>query len=200
MPVRKHNAPPGLDYDPITGEEQNISYGVVGADAGQSQPRRRLEDVIGRRLYPTDRPAVGTKWNDPTAERWDVLLPRGAPDEFRDPQRMCEAFHINDDGAIKHLAAVMTLKFPEADSIPSEMRLHEVWELSRGFGLLLALQLEVAAVAVLHVPGRHWGHGVPHCHLICPVRTVRPGSGFSTFVMPLINGEEGRYRLGRSRR
>ena len=119
MPVRKHNAPPGLDYDPITGEEQNISYGVVGADAGQSQPRRRLEDVIGRRLYPTDRPAVGTKWNDPTAERWDVLLPRGAPDEFRDPQRMCEAFHINDDGAIKHLAAVMTLKFPEADSIPS---------------------------------------------------------------------------------
>ena len=32
MPVRKHNAPPGLDYDPITGEEQNISYGVVGAD------------------------------------------------------------------------------------------------------------------------------------------------------------------------
>ena len=42
MPVRKHNAPPGLDYDPITGEEQNISYGVVGADAGQSQPRRRM--------------------------------------------------------------------------------------------------------------------------------------------------------------
>ena len=77
MPVRKHNAPPGLEYDPITGEEQNISYGGVGADAGQSQPRRRLEDVSGRRRYPTDRPAVGTKWNDPTAERGDVLLPRG---------------------------------------------------------------------------------------------------------------------------
>jgi hypothetical protein len=44
MPVRKHNAPPGLDYDPITGEEQNISYGVVGASI---RPTGRLSARSG---------------------------------------------------------------------------------------------------------------------------------------------------------
>jgi hypothetical protein len=192
MPIKKHNAPPGLDYAPITGENPDLSYGTVQADAGAGQPRRRLEDVIVRRLYPTERPGSDAPWDNPTAEEWDVLLPKGAPDELRDPQQLCRAYHLKAGDKIQHLATVISLRFAETEAVPPRMRLHEAWELSRGFGLHLCGKLEVAVVAAMHVPGRSWGLGVPHTHLICPCRVIRSSTGFSTFTLPLINPDEGR--------
>lgn len=190
--AKKHKAPPGLDYDPVTGSNSNISYGTVEAQAGPDLPRRALEDVILRRLYPTERQDAGSPWRNPTAERWDVLLPKGAPDELSDPQTLCRAYHHKAGDKIQHLATVISIRFPETEIVPPHMRLHEVWELSRGFGLHLCSKLDVAVVAVMHVPGRSWGLGAPHVHLITPCRVVRPSAGFSTFAMTLINPEEGR--------
>lgn len=52
--AKKHNAPPGHDYDPISGEDANVSYGTVRSVSGQG--KRTLADVIVKRLSPVDRP------------------------------------------------------------------------------------------------------------------------------------------------
>lgn len=195
--AKKHKAPPGIDYDPITGEDPRISYGTVEAELINGGSRRRLEDVIFRRLYPTEKPDQSLPWTNPTAERWDVLLPPGAPDELRDPQHLCREYHRKGGDSIQHLATIITIRHEEVDAVPSTMRLHEAWELSRGFGLKLCKEMHIAVVATLHVPGRSWGHGVPHTHLCCPVRVVRPGSGFTTFVRQLIDAEQGRAWIDR---
>ncbi|TFI57138.1 hypothetical protein E2493_16645 [Sphingomonas parva] len=194
--AKKHKAPPGLDYDPVTGEDPDVSYGVVEASAGAGLPRRTLEDVLFKRAFPTDKPDRALPWPPPTADRWEILLPRGAPDEFSDPQQLARAFHRNERGAIQHLAAVTTLRHVETDAVPATMRMHEAWSCARQLGVELGAQLEIAVVVVFHVPGRSWGHGIPHSHLILPVRRVRP-TGFTTFVMPLINAEEGRAIIDR---
>jgi hypothetical protein len=192
MAVKKHNAPPGLDYDPISGDDPNVSYGTVESGTAEGTPRRSLEDVIFPRLFPTDKPDRTLPWTLPTAERWDVLLPKAAPDELRDPQQLSRAYHRVRGEKIQHLATIVSIRFPEADAAPPLLRLHDAWELSRGFGLQLTRLLDVAVVACMHVPGRSWGIGVPHVHLICPSRSIRPSTGFSTFVMELINPAEGR--------
>lgn len=193
--VKKHSAPPGLDYDPITGANPNLSYGTVGSDAGPKLPRRRLEEVIFRRLFPTERPEINHPWENPTAEDWDVLLPRGAPNDLRDVQQLCRAYHHKAGEKIQHLATVISIRFPETETVPVGMQLHEAWELSRGFSRRLSDMLSVAVVPVMHVPARSWGLGVPHVHLIVPCRVIRPGTGFSTFAMMLINPEEGRLLI-----
>ena len=192
--AKKHSAPPGLDYDPITGDNPNISYGTVLADAGKDKARRTLTDVIFRRFYPTERPDdPQTPWVNPTADRWEVLLPRGAPDALADPHYLAQAYHHGAGDKIQHLATIVSLRFPEADALPMPgLRLHEAWFLATGFGRRLAAAFEVAAVAVMHVPGRSWGLGHPHVHLILPCRRIQPATQFSTFVKPLIEPEEGR--------
>lgn len=192
MATKKHKAPPGRDYEPVTGENPNISYGTVEAGNPESAQKRRLEDVIFARLYPTDKPNPVLPWTSPTAQRYDVLLPRGASDHLLDPQQMARAYHAKAGDQIQHLATVISIRFPEADEAAPRIRVHEAYELVRGFGRSLVDQLNVAVLACLHVPGVSWGHGVPHCHLIIPPRLLRPGSGFTTFVKLLINPDEGR--------
>ena len=195
--AKKHKAPPGIDYDPISGENPDVSLGVVKADAGAGLPRRTLADVLFKRAFPTDKPDPAQPWPTPTADRYEVLLCRGAPDEFSDPQALARAYHRNDRGAIQDLAAVITLRHPETDDASAPMRLHEAYSLSRKLAVWLCDEFSIATVTAFHVPGRSWGQGVPHTHLICPVRTVRPGSGFTTFVMPLINPDEARAIIDR---
>lgn len=189
--MKKHNAPPGCDYDPVVGTDANTSYGTVRA--GQGKTRRSLTDVIVKRLFPVDRPIeLGSAWPAPTCHAHDMLLPRGAPDHLSDYPTLAREYHSSD--AIDHLATIITLRFPNADAVPSTgpARLHEIWELCRGFGGKLRDELQVAVVPVFHVPGKHWGLGCPHVHLICPVRVIRPATGFSIFVPQLINAEQGR--------
>lgn len=195
--MKKHKAPPGIDYDPISGEHPEVSFGVVKAEAGAGMPRRTLADVLFKRAFPTDKPDPAQPWPNPTARPFEVLLGRGAPDELSDPQALAQAYHRNDRGAIQDLAAVITLRHPETDDPTSGMRLHDAYSLSRTLAAWLCAEFSIATVTAFHVPGRSWGHGIPHTHLICPVRTIRPGSGFTTFVMPLINPEEGRAIIDR---
>jgi hypothetical protein len=189
--IRKFNALPQLDYDPICGERTDISFGIVEA-AELPTGRRRLEDVVAKRLFPVERPSPGEPWPEPTAHRSEVLLPRGASDHLADPRQLCSAFHAKVGGQIQHLAAVLTIRFDQVDEVPQRVRLHEAIELGRGFGLRLTRFYGTAVVFCVHVPATNWGMGVPHSHLILPVRKLLPGSGFSTFIKALIDPEVSR--------
>lgn len=193
MAVKKHQAPPGCDYEPICGENPNVSYGVVLADTGEKGVQRTLTDVLFRRYYPTERPSDPHQpWTDPTADKTEVIPPRGAPNAFWDPQYLANAYHLRAEGKIRHLAAIVTIRFPEVDAVPATLMLHEAWFLATGLARRISGMLTVAVVATMHVPGRSWGLNPPHCHLIIPCRTILPGTGFSTFVKPLIEPEVGR--------
>jgi hypothetical protein len=191
--VKKHNAPPGCDYDPVVGADANTSYGTVRA--GDGKTRRSLADVIVKRLFPVDRPTDPVAdWPAPTCHAHDILLPRGAPDYLADYRTLAREYHAHSGDAIDHLATIITFRFPDVDAVPSRgpARLHDIWELCRGFGGKLRDDLQVAVLPVFHVPGKNWGLGCPHVHLICPVRVIRPATGFSIFVPQLINAEQGR--------
>lgn len=191
MAIKVHNPLPNLDYAPVTGEHDDISFGIVESVTRDGK-LRRLEDVVARRLYPTERPTSGLPLEAITAERWEVLLPAGAADELIEPEKLCAAYHVKKGAQIQHLAGVVSIRFPGADQRPPTMRLHECWELGRSFGRYISSTLEVAVVAVLHVPGRSWGLGPPHIHLVCPSRVVRPATGFSAFVRELTDPVQGR--------
>lgn len=191
--AKKHNAPPGCDYDPVAGADPNISYGTVRADRGKG--KRTLADVIFRRLFPVDRPSdPESPWPTPTCHEHTILLPRGASDHLAEYQTLAREYHASNGDAIDHLATLITLRFPDADVVPptGPSRLHEIWDLCRGFGGKIRDDFKVAVLPIFHVPGRNWGLGCPHVHLICPVRVIRPATGFSTFVLQLIDAEQGR--------
>lgn len=194
MPPKKYKAPPNVDYDPVTGAFPNISFGVVETVDVGGRPRR-LEDVVVKRLFPTERPNPFEPWPVPTAYRAEVLLPRGASDHLVDPQQLCAAFHGKPGDQIQHLAAVVTIRFPEVDEVPQRMRLHEAVELGRDFGRRLTGIYNTAVVFCMHVPATSWGIGVPHSHLCVPLRVVLPGSQFSRFVTALTDPEEGRRAI-----
>ena len=54
MVIKKGPTPPNCDYQPIVGEVDEISFGIVEATG---DPPRRLEDVVLKRAFPTERPA-----------------------------------------------------------------------------------------------------------------------------------------------
>lgn len=190
MPIKKAPTPPSCDYEPILGEVNDISFGIVEA-AGD--PPRRLADVIVRRWCPTERPAASDReWPETTARSACVLLPKGAPEHFSSVKHLCEAYHSKPGNQILHLAAQITIRFPGVDAVPQLLRLHEAQELARGFACRLAAKLQAAAVFCMHVPATSWGHGPPHGHIIIPARHVLSGSGFGRFIADLVNAEEGR--------
>ncbi|MFW2828520.1 hypothetical protein [Sphingomonas sp. ID0503] len=151
--ANKAKPPAGLDYVPVAGSNPNLSYGVIEAVNGD-EPKRTLGDVILRRLFPTERPAPGSSWEGHTCEAWDIVLPREAPDAYRDLQALSQAYHLKAGEKILHLAAVVTLRFPEVEDPKSRMHLHEAWELSRGLASTLTRKFDVACIVVLHVPAR----------------------------------------------
>ena len=71
----------------------------------------------------------------------------------------------------------------------SEARLHEAWELARGFAMKsLVEERGLAVVQVLHVPARAARPGPAHVHLLAPARALLP-SGFGHFARPLASDE-----------
>ncbi len=87
--ARKVKAPPGLDYDPVMGEVEHVSFGVIQADGDTPL---NAEAVIGRRVFPVMKPKdLSRPWPQPTCHRLDVILPYGASDELSDPQRLAQA-------------------------------------------------------------------------------------------------------------
>lgn len=199
MAIKKHKAPPAIDYDPVTGDHPDLSFGIVEANP-QLVGQQSLNDILFKRLYPTDRPTdPGQPWEKPTAERWEVMLPRGAPDALVDPQHLAEAYHAGPSHRIRHLAAIATVRFPSVEATypnPS-MPLHDAWYIARGLAQRISLDLQVAALVVLHVPGRSWGMNAPHAHCLFPCRMIAGCSGFGRFVPTLTDPETGRAYLDR---
>ncbi|NNM76511.1 hypothetical protein HJG53_06290 [Sphingomonas sp. ID1715] len=177
---KKLKAPPGLDYQPVTGDVEHVSFGVAqaGGDAGLT-----VEQFIGKRAFPVMRPKDLTlPWPKTTCYKLDVQLPRGASDELWDPQRLAQAYDRQCFSAIRDLVVIVTLRFPEVDE--GHMRLHEAWRLGWGFADKLVKDHGVAVVAAMHVPARAAKLGLPHVHLMIPARQLLP-SGFGKFARPL---------------
>lgn len=190
MVPKKRPTPPSCDYEPVTGEVKEISFGIVEADG---DPPRRLHDVVAKRGFPTERPAdLRGDWPAFTTDAVEVLLTRGAPEHFTSVRHLCEAYHSKLGNQIQHLAAQITIRFPGVDEVPQQLRLHEAQELGRGFAHRLASKLHAAAVFCMHVPATSWAHGLPHCHIIIPARQVLSGSGFGRFIPTLVHAEEAR--------
>jgi hypothetical protein len=180
--AKKLKAPPGLDYEPVIGDVEHVSFGVAQAD-GETQ--LTAEGFIGRRAFPVMKPKdLSLPWPQPTCHKLDVLLPKGASDELWDPQRLAQAYDRQCFNTIRDLVVIVTLRFPLVDVVPQLMRLHEAWELGRGFAAELVKEHGVAIVAAMHVPARAAKPGLPHIHLMIPARQLLP-SGFGKFVRPL---------------
>lgn len=193
MATRKHSAPPGLDYSPITGTLEDMSFGVIQATPGDEQTST-AEGAIFRRLYPILKLTNPTQpWSQPTCYRQDVLLPAAANDEWSDPQRLARAY--DEQGfSLKDLVVIVTLRFPEVEMLPQTMKLHEAWEMARAFTLERLVRVHnVAAICAMHVPARAARQGAPHVHVMVPAREVLP-SGFGKFARPLAT-DEGRELL-----
>ncbi|MXO65962.1 hypothetical protein [Altericroceibacterium endophyticum] len=184
--AKKVKAPPGLDYEPVLGEMENLSFGVAQADPNNELTAERF---LGRRLFPVMKPHdMSLPWPQPTCHKFDVILPPGASDEFWDPQRLVKAYDRQCFNSIRDLVVIVTLRFAQVDVVPQITRLHEVWELGRGFAANLVEEHSVAVVVVMHVPARAAKPGFPHLHLMIPARQLLP-SGFGKFARPLATDE-----------
>ncbi len=99
-----------------------------------------------------------------TAERVDVVLPPGAPDELSDPLCLLQAM---DACAIdKALLVYVTLSFR------ATTRLHHAWEEARAFAATICRERNLAVLVILHAPGRVGSPNPPHAHLLIGPRTV----------------------------
>ncbi len=177
---KKLKAPPGLDYQPVTGEVEHVSFGVAQAGGDTALT---AENFIGKRAFPVMKPKdLSLPWPNPTCHKLDVQLPHGASDELWDPQRLAQAYDRQCFSAIRDLVVIVTLRFPEVDE--GRMRLHEAWHLGWSFGANLVQEHSVAVVAAMHVPARAAKPGFPHIHLMIPARQLLP-SGFGKFAQPL---------------
>lgn len=195
MGAKKHKAPPGLDYAPLTGTRGDLSFGVIQAASGD-QEQSTLERALFRRMYPVMRPDDSAlPWAQPTCFRHEVLLPRGASDELWNAQRLARAY--DEQGfSLKDLAVIVTLRFGEVEALPQTLKLHEAWQIARAFTAeRIVTVYRVAAVCILHVPARAARPGAPHVHVLVPARELLP-SGFGKFARPLAS-DEGREIMDR---
>lgn len=189
------SAPPGLDYYAISGSNKQLSFGVIQAQLPDGVATTTAEKAVFRRLFPVQKPAdPALPWDNPTCAKWDVLLPPGASDEYLDPQHLVRSYDRQAFGVIRDLLIIITLRFPEVDASPPMLKLHEAWELSRGFALAkLSMSRRLPVIPVLHVPGRAAKPGAPHVHLMTCARELLP-STFGKFCRE-IACEEGREIL-----
>jgi hypothetical protein len=180
MATKKHAPLPTGDYAPITGARSEISFGVVRNPAPDGKPMTAIQAVF-KRLYPVTKPLDPTApWVRPSCERYDVLLPRGAPDHLMDVQTLCRSYDEASFGTIRDILSNVTVRFPESECLKSPLRLSEIWEIGRSYFLDLARTHQTPIVICLHVPGRAARVGPPHLHGLAMGRTCVPSS-WSTF-------------------
>lgn len=191
----RYKAPAGLDYDPITGRFESLSYGVIQAETGSGKSQT-AEGALFRRLYPVMKPVdPSLPWIEPTCFKHEVLLPSYASDELWDAQRLVRTYD-QQGFSLRDLMVIVTLRYPEAETAPQQMRLHEVWSHAYFFALSKIVHaFNVAAVCVMHVPSRAARPGAPHVHIMVPARVILP-TGFGAFARPLAT-DEGRDIMDR---
>jgi hypothetical protein len=105
----------------------------------------------------------------PTAERVEVLLPRGACDRFADPRVLMDAVDGERPDKVNALLAYFTFTF-------SCDRLHEQYELVRAFIRQCVVDaIGVGVLLVQHAPHRAGSANEPHVHaLVAGPRRLGP--------------------------
>lgn len=99
-----------------------------------------------------------------TAARHDVVLPHHATDQLADPFALLQT--MDDTAVDKALLVYLTVTFPDVTKV------HQAWELLRGFAVRLAVDRQLASLAVLHTPGLVSSPNPVHGHLCIAPRTV----------------------------
>ena len=173
----KRVAPSGLDFVPVPGGPDNLTFGVSRRQIGVG-PIQTVGQSILRRLCPGTTAAISEPWR-PSCYRWDVLLPPDAPEACRDPKKLCDLYEEQACHGLKDLAVMATLRFPYPGP------LHQVWEQVRAFAYeRLCTQRHLAVVAAMHLPVLVGSTNPPHVHLMMPARELC-SFGFCEFVRPL---------------
>lgn len=183
-PVRTDSEPPSASRDyasqgPFDGADLDASFGIIPCTF--KDRTNRMVDVVHRRLVQFGRPMV-EPWA-PTCMRWDVLLPKHAPDACRDPKALATMIDAQRMPDQQDLAILVTLRFEH------HALLHRGWELARGFALQrLAVERETPVIAALHVPQVAGRRHKPHVHLIASARRIL-GSNCADFVTDLLGAD-----------
>lgn len=181
----KRKAPAGLDYVPVPGSNPLLVFGVVRSVLAGVTMSALL--AVFRRLFPVAKPADAEKpWPKPTCYRHDVLLPPGTSDDYLDPEVLCRAYAAQGFEGLKDLVVITTVRFPETETAPPKLKLHEAWELARSFAYQrLTLDRNLAVVIAMHLPRRAAQRDLaPHCHIMALARELGP-TGFGNFIRPL---------------
>lgn len=173
--AERRAAPPGLDYVPVPGRNPDLIFGVIRTLlAGVSNTALQ---AVFRRYFPVGRPEdVYRPWPEPTCFKPEVLLPFGAPIEYRDAETLCRAYDKQSWPGLKDLVVITTLRFPETVADPPTLTVLDAYELARAFAYQrLCLDRRLAVVIAFHVPA-HAGveANVPHCHIMALARTCGP--------------------------
>jgi hypothetical protein len=114
--------------------------------------------------------SVGTPPWVPTAAWTEVLLPAPACDRFSDPETLMRAVDLERPAKVNALLSYFTVTYPVA-------RLHVMLDEVRGFVREHIVEaFDVAALIVLHDPGRAASANLPHVHvLVVPRRLTSIG-------------------------
>ena len=138
--------------------EDEITFGVLRE---KYLDRTNTAEEFGlRKLQPVSPPSSDLL--QITAERADVVLPRWAEDDLSTPiafLKGCDEMKLE-----KGIFAYLTIPSPHE-------RIHEAWEMARGFAKVLADERHVGSLVIQHVPGRVSSPNDPHVHLLINPRT-----------------------------
>lgn len=143
------------------------------------EPPTPLAQIIGPRLAP----APAYQAFSPLADaRRDFVLPDDAP---RTINSVAEVIAVFDSTLPLIYDVMIELKFIlRAGTAP-----HQAYEAVRGFALqYFARQRGLAAMMVLHLPGRSGAAGSNHIHLFVPARRLT-AEGFGAGIRNLVHDE-----------
>lgn len=159
------NAQTWLYLNPTGPNLSGLVYGVLRTNYAD---RTNTATAFGaKKCLPVapDPDAPPSKW-PVTAERVEVILPPLADDRLADPATLLHEMDASTLPQQKALLTYLTLPLPDAS------RLHHGWERCRAFVRQhIAIDRQLAAMLVLHSPGRVNSANALHCHvLIVPRR------------------------------
>jgi hypothetical protein len=168
--------------DPPGSEGTRILYGVLRPGyRGWANSAAHFAQV---KLAPVPTPD-GEPWAV-TAARAEVLLPPGADDRYAEPQVLMEAVDVERPADKPVLLTYVTITFPTA-------RLHEQYELVRGFLVTQTRALGCPVLLVQHAPHRQGSSNPSHCHCLYVPRRLST-LGLAAWVPPLCS-DKGRQLI-----
>jgi len=147
------------------------------------QDPRELPSTLAEQVGPRLAPAPHYQSSSPLTDvRRDFVLPPGAPRTIASIAELIAAF---DNVPPLRRDVMVEMKFIlRASASP-----HCAYESVRGFALQhFAKERELAAMLVLHLPGRSGATGDNHIHLFVPARRLTP-EGFTSHAGQLVHDQ-----------